>query len=137
MASQKKKSDKIRAIFFLNKKMGLPNAEGFMNAYFENVRYNDNSRVRKANTRRFGDGLISFICAIVGMVTCPAAVMLEKTAVVFALFVSFFGLVGAIEAGALSMFGGIVIGAIISVAEYAILKSMFKKKKKAESDASA
>ncbi|MGM9643841.1 MAG: hypothetical protein ACI3X1_02015 [Eubacteriales bacterium] len=108
-----------------------------MNAYFENVRYNNNARTHKANTRRFGDGLISFICAIVGMVTCPAAVMLEKTAVVFALFVSFFGLVGAIEAGAFPMFGGVVLGALISVAEYAILRSMFKKKKKVESDASA
>lgn len=107
-----------------------------MNAYFQNVKYNNNARTRKANTRRFGDGLISFICAIVGMVTCPAAVMLEKTAVVFALFLSFFGLVGAIEAGVLSMFGGIVLGALISIAEYAILKSMFKKKKKAKSDAS-
>lgn len=107
-----------------------------MNAYFENVRYNNNARVHKTNTRRFGDGLISFICAIVGIVTCPAAVMLEKTAVVFALFISFLGLVGAIEAGAFSMLGGIALGALISIAEYAILRSMFKKKKKAETDAS-
>jgi hypothetical protein len=40
-----------------------------------------------------------------------------------------------IEAGAISMFWGIALGAVISVAEYAILKSMFKKKKP-ESDAS-
>ena len=135
MASQKEKSDKIRAIFFLNKKIGSSNAEEFMNAYLKNVRYNNNARGRKASTRRFGDGLISFICAIIGTVTCPAAVMLEKTAAVFALFVSFFGLVGMIEAGAISMFWGIALGAVISVTEYAILKSMFKKKKP-ESDAS-
>ena len=108
-----------------------------MNAYFENVRYNNNARTHKANTRRFGDGLISFICAIVGMVTCPAALMLEKTAVTFALFVSFFGRVGMIEAGVISKVFGKVLGALISVVEYAILKSMFKKRKKVESDASA
>ncbi len=104
-----------------------------MNAYFENfenTRYNDNIRTHAIPEGRFGDGLISFICALVGMFTCPAAVMIEKTAVIFALLLAFFGVVGGIESGAVSMLLGIVICATISGAEYAVLKSMFKKSKK-------
>ncbi len=99
-----------------------------MNAYFENanVGYNKNVRTRELPTRRLGDGLISFICTIVAIVTCPVAVMLEKTALMFALFLGFFGVAGAIEAGTLSMLAGIFICGIISLLEYAILKSFWK-----------
>ncbi len=96
-----------------------------MNAYFDNVQIN-NVRTHEIPSHSFGDGLISFICALVAMVTCPVAVMLEKTAAVFALFVAFFGVVGAIEGGTLSVFTGILACGIISLCEYAILKSFWK-----------
>ncbi len=102
-----------------------------MNAYYENVniRYNDTTRAHEVPDHRFGDGLISFICAIVGMLTCPVAVKLEKTVLVFALFISFGGVVCAIESGILSMLAGIIICGVISLIEYFTLKSMLKSSK--------
>lgn len=100
-----------------------------MNAYIENysnVRYNENTRVREHTNKQFGDVLISFICAIVGLVTCSAAIKLEKTIAIFALFVAFFGVIGGIESGALSWFFGMVLCAVISLLEYVALKSVFK-----------
>ncbi len=100
-----------------------------MNAYFENFNnatYNSNVRTHNVSDRRFGDGLISFICALVGLFTCSAAVKLEKTLVVFSLFVAFFGVIGGIESGALSMFVGILLCGGISLVEYLTLKSVFK-----------
>ncbi len=99
-----------------------------MNAYYENAntRYNDELRGCDIPTRRFGDGIISFICAIIGTLTCPAAVALEKTAFIFALFFSFCSVVGAIDAGNISMLLGIIICSGISLCEYALLKSLFK-----------
>ena len=103
-----------------------------MNAYFENVntRYNSNRGARDLSAPKFGDGIISFVCAVVGLFTCPCAIALEKTAVILALFLSFMGVVGAIEGGALSMFLGIIICGFISFFEYAVLKSLFKPLKK-------
>lgn len=100
-----------------------------MNAYFENVSsvgYNQNTRVRECADHHFADGIISFICAIIGLVTCPAAIKLEKTLVVFSLFVAFFGVIGGIECGTLSWFGGIILCGAISFVEYVTLKSIFK-----------
>ncbi len=100
-----------------------------MNAYYENINvgYDQNTAT---GARRFGDGFISFICSVVAMVTCPAAVMLEKVAVIFALFLSFFAVVGATERGEMSMLLGIMICAVISLCEYGILRSFWKKNEK-------
>ncbi len=105
-----------------------------MNAYYENVnvRYNDNVRSREIPSRRFGDGLISFICALIGMVTCPAAIALEKAAVIFALFISFGSVVGAIEAELISMLFGIIICAGISFVQFLMLKSLIRSSKKTD-----
>ena len=100
-----------------------------MNAYFEdfsNVRYNEQQRAREAAGLGLFDKLISFICAIVGLVSCPAAVKIEKTLVVFALFVAFFGVIGGIENGTLSWLFGILLCSAISFVEYVTLKSVFK-----------
>lgn len=100
-----------------------------MNAYFEdfsNVRYNEHQRVREAAGRGLFDRLISLICAIVGLVSCPAAVKVEKALAVFALFVAFFGVIGGIENGTLSWFFGMILCAAISFVEYVTLKSVFK-----------
>jgi hypothetical protein len=40
--------------------------------------------------------------------------------------VAFFGVVGGIECGAISMLVGIIVCALISLCEYATLKSIFK-----------
>ncbi len=103
-----------------------------MNAYFDNVQIN-NVRTHDIPSHRVGDGLISFICTLVAMLTCPVAVMLEKTALIFALFLGFFGVVGAIEGGTLSMFAGIIACGTISLFEYAILKSFWKNSTKKNS----
>jgi len=100
-----------------------------MNAYsanINNVRYNSNTRTREIPERRFGDGLISLICSLVGLFTCSAAIKLEKTLLIFGLFLAFFGVIGGIESGALSMLGGILLCGIISFIEYTTLKSVFK-----------
>ncbi len=100
-----------------------------MNAYFENanVRYSENIRVREHD---FGERFIGFVCALVGMLTCSAAVKIEKTMLVFGLFVSFIAVIGAIESGMLSMLLGILLCGGISLAEYTILKGIFKPVKK-------
>ncbi len=99
-----------------------------MNAYFDNTSYGRNiARGRRASTRRFGDGIISFICAVIGMLTCSVAVKIEKTAFSVVVLVAFFGVIGGIEGGSLSWFAGILLCAFLSLIEYATLKSLFKK----------
>lgn len=98
-----------------------------MNAYYENTGYRSNTRRESSiPSHRFGDGFISVICAIIGMLTCSVAIKLEKTAFSLVLFIAFFGIVGGIESGAVSMLLGIIICAVISLCEYATLKSLFK-----------
>ena len=99
-----------------------------MNAYFENTGYRSNTRRESAiPSRRFGDGFISFVCAIIGILTCNAAIKLEKTALSLVLLISFVGIVGSIESGAISMLAGIIVCGVISLCEYATLKSLFKR----------
>ncbi len=101
-----------------------------MNAYFDNTAYGKNiARERTIPSGKFGDGFISFICAIVGLLTCSAAVKIEKTALSLILFIAFFGVVGGIDSGALSMLPGILICGAISFIEYVTLKSIFKRAK--------
>lgn len=101
-----------------------------MNAYFDNTTYGRNiARARAIPSRKYGDGFISFICAIIGMFTCSAAVKIEKTAISLVLFVSFFGVAGGIECGAISMLVGTLVCTLISLCEYVTLKSLFKRAK--------
>lgn len=101
-----------------------------MNAYFENTSHGSNiTRDRTAPSHKYGDGLISIICAIIGIFACSAAVKIEKTALSLVLFIAFLGVVGGIESGALSMLVGILVCAVISLLEYATLKSLFRKAK--------
>ena len=73
------------------------------------------------------DKLISLICAIVSFFTCPAAVAIEKASLSTAGFVAFFGIIGSMESGAMSVLVGIILCAVISLGEFLILKSLVKK----------
>jgi len=100
-----------------------------MNAYLDScnsTKYNHNTRARAYSGRRSGEGFISFIYAFIGMVTCSAAVKIEKAIVAFALFLAFFGVLGGIETGSFSWFSGIILCAVISLLEYVTLNSVFK-----------
>ena len=102
-----------------------------MNAYYENSGFRAQTignRTHKENV--FGDKLISLICAIVAMVTCPVAVKLEKATVATALVFAFFGVVGSMEADTVSMGLGAIICLAIALVEFLIFKSMAKKKAK-------
>ena len=101
-----------------------------MNAYFDNTSYGRNIvRDRVAPRHTYGDGLISFICAIVGMLTCSVAVKIEKSILSVVLLIAFVGVVGGVDSGSLSMLGGLALGGIISLIEYATLKSIFTRAK--------
>ena len=104
-----------------------------MNAYIENTGYRVNTKHEEAvSAPRFGDGFISFVCAIIGMLACPTAIKLEKISLSFILFIGFFGVVGGIETGAISMLLGIIICGAISLCEYATLKSLTERTEKTE-----
>lgn len=101
-----------------------------MNAYFDNTSYGRNiAREKNIPSHSFGDGFIAFICAVIEMLTCSVAVKIEKTVLSMVLLIAFFGVVGGIESGALSMLLGILIGGGISLLEYATLKSIFQRAK--------
>ena len=98
-----------------------------MNAYYSAGYRAGTIGTRRTNDRVFGDRLISFICAIVAMVTCPVAVKLEKATVAAALVFAFFGIIGSMEASTISMGWGAVLCIAIALFELAIFKSMTKK----------
>ena len=99
-----------------------------MNAYYENTGYRAGIiGTRAREERQIGDGLIALICAIVAAVTCPVAIKLEKATVAIGLVFAFFGVVGGIDSGAISMgFGALLcLGAML--VEFLVFKSMMKK----------
>ncbi len=105
-----------------------------MNAYYERTNRTaaiDNARPINVNVN-IGDRLIAAICAIVAIFTSAVAVRIEKAVLCTGGFVAFFGVIGSIESGNLSMILGVVICAVISLAEFFVFKSMFRKKKAAK-----
>ena len=99
-----------------------------MNAYYENRNYaGTNVRDNTLPQSDLGEKLISFICNIVALFTCRTAVCIEKALFAVTLLFASFGVVGGIECGSISMLLGIAICAIISLVEFAVLKSLFKK----------
>lgn len=97
-----------------------------MNAYYSAGYRAGTIGTRRSNDRVLGDRLISFICAIVAMVTCPVAVKLEKATFATALVFAFFGIVGSMEANTISMGWGAVLCIAIALFELVILKSTVK-----------
>ena len=102
-----------------------------MNAYYTGTEYRIGTIEKSAQRDRvFGDKLISFICAIVAMVTCPVAIKLEKATVETVLIFAFFGIIGSMETNTISMGFGAIICIAICLVEYLIFKSMSKKRAK-------
>ena len=100
-----------------------------MNAYYQK----NNKKTLVTDTTLFpeisiGDKLISFICAIVALLTCSVAVKIEKAVICTAVFFAFFGIIGSMESGSMGMFGGLLLCALCTLVEFLIFRSMFKKK---------
>ncbi len=102
-----------------------------MNAYynFEGTRFNTRAigTVQRKNKTSIYDKFISFVCAIVAMLTCPVAVMLEKAAAATVLMFLFFGVIGGMETQLISLGLGLVLCLGICLVEFFIFKSMGKK----------
>ena len=98
-----------------------------MNAYYQKT----NRTIAVTDTRplniTIGDKLISFICAIISFFTCTAAVAIEKAVFSTVGFIAFFGIIGSMESGVISMLWGVLLCAAISLGEFLILKSLVKK----------
>ena len=101
-----------------------------MNAYYQNTNFGRTlPRENIENRRKTGDALINFICAVVTLLTCPVAVVMVKAALCVVTFIAFFGVIGGIECGAISMVFGIVICVVLSLVEGLLLWSMVKRSK--------
>lgn len=102
-----------------------------MNAYLDNRTYHSNIKSAPSITDvRVGDKLISAICAIVAFFTCALMVKIEKATVATALFFSFFGVIGSMDNGSISLFGGLVLCLLITLVEFLTLKSMIDRRSK-------
>ena len=105
-----------------------------MNAYYEKtnrtVAINDTKPLNM--NVNLGDKLIAMICAVVAIFTSTIAVRIEKTVLCTGGFVAFFGVIGGIESGSISMVIGIALCAVITLVEFFVFKSLFKKKKAAK-----
>jgi hypothetical protein len=135
MSSQKEKCSPKSAMFFQIKNFELQTLSDqgghIMNAYYTGTGYRVGTIETKSQKDRvFGDKLISVICAIVAMVTCPAAVIIEKASVVTALIFAFFGVIGSMETNKISLAFGTLICIAITLVEFLLLKSMTKKSSK-------
>lgn len=91
-----------------------------MNAYLDNSRIN----THRNSLTHTGDGLISFICAIVAFFTSAVAIKVEKTVLSAACFIAFFGVIGSMENESLGILGGIALSAALIFVEYLILRSL-------------
>ena len=98
-----------------------------MNAYYENTGFRAHAGQKSLPQAQVGDRFISFICAVIAFFTCSVAVKIEKATLCTALFFAFFGVIGGMDSGSLSMFRGLVLCAAISLIEFGTFKSLVKK----------
>lgn len=106
-----------------------------MNAYYHNIGFRaDVKRESAIPQSNVGERLISFICSIVAVFTCATAVKIEKSVVSIALAFAFFGIVGGMDSGSISMMSGLLMCTAASAAEFALLKSTFKKPHRSVND---
>ena len=99
-----------------------------MNAYFTNTK-NVKRHIPHINLTH---GFIEFICSIVAFFTCDAVVNTIKIIISAICFIGFFGIVGGIDAGNISMSCGLFFCAILSTVEFFTLKSITAKDGKEE-----
>ena len=104
-----------------------------MNAYFDkNEAFVSNKRIMEAyfgeavKTAGVGqkllDGILSKLLLVLRILTCTAARRIAKATAVAVTLVSFIGVIGAMEAGSLSLGLGLAIGAILLAIEYLCLR---------------
>ena len=101
-----------------------------MNAYFTDSR-KATRHIPKINITH---GFIEFICSIVAFFTCETVVKVVKIGVSALCFIGFFGVIGGIEAYTISGFTGLLICALLSTLEFAVLKSIISKNENNEHD---
>ena len=99
-----------------------------MNAYFDRTERTAVINNDHALNINVFDKIVSFICAVIAFFTSDVAIRVEKAVSCTVGFVAFFGIIGSIESGSMSMLLGVAICAVISLMEFFIFKSMFKKK---------
>ncbi len=95
-----------------------------MNAYYD---YNSISTVNEQKTATAGDGLISFICAMVAFFTNAVTVAVAKISTSTLALILFFGVIGGMDRGSIGMLFGLILCLALSAVEFLILKSMYKK----------
>lgn len=100
-----------------------------MNAYYQRANRTVLVTDAKPLNINIGEKIISFICAIISVLTCDTAVIIEKISLSAVCFIAFIGVIGGIDAGSISMLAGIPICAAISLIECLVLRSLIKKKK--------
>ena len=94
-----------------------------MNAYFTDSRV-ATRHIPKINLTH---GFIEFICSIVAFFTCDAVVKIIKIGVSVLCFIGFFGVIGGIESYTISAVTGLLICGMLSIIEFAVLKSIMNK----------
>lgn len=106
-----------------------------MNAYYNNIGFGVNAKREDAVPQsNIGEKLISFVCHIVAVLTCATAVKIEKSAACSALVFAFFGIIGGMDSGNISMLSGLIMCIATSLAVLALLKGTFKKSHDSASD---
>ena len=97
-----------------------------MNAYFT-----DPKRTKRNIPHiNFTHGFIEFICSIVAFFTCDVVATTIKIIVCAISFITFFGVIGGIDAGTITMARGLFICSILSTIEFFTLKSVTAKDNK-------
>ena len=98
-----------------------------MNAYYTNTNSEKKLSSRALPKINVGHGFIEFICSLVAFFTCRAVVNIIKISLSLVCFITFFGIVGGMDSGSMSMGGGFVLCAACTLIEAAILRSMVVK----------
>lgn len=99
-----------------------------MNAYLNNF---EKSTARQENLGRkirrvHSYGLADFLASILAILTCPAAVKIEKALACTVGFFAILGVVGAMEVGIINLLAGLLICVVLAIASLLILRSLAK-----------
>ena len=95
-----------------------------MNAYYQNPTVKSHQTYYPEI--RVGDRLISIICAIIAFFSSRVAIAIEKSLLCTVAFFGFFGVIGGMENGTISLALGLVLCLLLSATELSILRSMVR-----------